>query len=128
MSFPAGSKSILVKRFLKFSSSGKCFCISVESTLDIIVSQNHFQFFKSRFPIISNSSLVYINSKARAVEWFSRTDQSLYQVASFVQLLIKNMLLNPGWSRSWIIADIKILNWSNSSKKHFSINLQVVIK
>ena len=128
LSLFVGSKSMLVNHFLKFSSSMKCFAISVLRIIEIIISQNHFQSLPLKFPIISSSSLCYIKSKARAIEWFSITDQSLYRIASLFLVLTRNTLLNPGWSISWTIDAMIILSYSKSSRLHFSISWHVTMK
>ena len=59
--------------------------------------------FLVRLTKISQSGF-WRSLKATARWWFSRTDSSLYMMASSELVLIRNWFVSPGWSTSWMAA------------------------
>ena len=59
--------------------------------------------FLVRLTKISQSGF-WRSLKATARWWFSRTDSSLYIMASSELVLIRNWFVSPGWSTSWMAA------------------------
>ena len=109
----AGANLALTQRFSNSNGIGLR-CVFLNTLYLSIINQAHLTIsitiflnvclcFLVRFTNISQSGF-WRSLKATARWWFSRTDSSLYMMASSELVLIKNWLVRPGWSTSWMAA------------------------
>ena len=77
--------------------------MNLQLTMSITIFLSVCLCFFVRFTNISQSGFCRsLNATARW--WFSSTDSSLYMMASSELVLMRNWLVRPGWSTSWIAA------------------------